>query len=528
MKEYILKNKKCLVNHVIALGILLVGFILGRYVFFDVHGMKEFPVVLLVLGLVVMVISVLATKKILPYFISMGYIIGFVLGFIFQVTKMDANGVSVNNLWVIWAVVYVTFIVLGFICEWCFRKYGSAVDWKKNKSTKIIIALLGVVVLWLCVGIVDFALVHNYRRPLFCICTEPMQDGGSGKYVGLGYSFDIEGNFMPEAKNPGVTSYRGYILGKEVCRGFWEKMDVDKLIYGDMSVADELGMTQADKSIKSNSITFSELAPGQEEKYFTDYYVVMDDAWLDYSITYERAAMTVVIGLRAEDGTEYSKEITGGDEKGTITGISSGTYEVFVRSSESNADYEDTTIESLNVTGTMNFVAGQKLPKDMSYLSSVDPVKENEPPALVVVCGEEQITAMRGTYSWIYKKEDGTAEATTADSMHPLECKEIMPELQLPHSNKSSIDVFKAKFRFGITPDEVEVRFWSTDCWNMPSEEGYELEVQAIEADYVDGSYSTNYSAKLWEKNNVYEVIAKWTSSEEYSGTVHYSFYTTR
>ena len=239
MKEYILKNKKCLVNHVITLGILLVGFILGRYVFFDVHGMKEFPVVLLVLGLVVMVISVLTTKKILPYFISVGYIIGFVFGFIFQVTKMDANGVSVNNLWVIWTVVYVAFIVLGFICEWCFRKYGSSVDWKKNKSTKIIIAIPGIVILWLCVGIVDFALVHNYRRPLFCVCTESMQDGGSGKYVGLGYSFDIEGNFMPEAKNPGVTSYRGYILGKEVCRGFWEKMDVDKLIYGDINRTEE-------------------------------------------------------------------------------------------------------------------------------------------------------------------------------------------------------------------------------------------------------------------------------------------------
>jgi len=370
MKEYILKNKKSLLNHVIALGILLVGFILGRYVFFDVHGMKEFPVVLLVLGLVVMGISLLTTKKVLPYFISAGYIIGFVFGFIFQVTKMDANGVSVNNLWVIWTVVYVAFIVLGFICEWCFRKLGSSVDWKKNKSTKIVIAILGIVVLWLCVGLVDFALVHNYRRPLFCICTESMQDGGSGKYVGLGYSFDIEGNFMPEAKNPGVTSYRGYILGKEVCRGFWEKMDVDKLIYGDMSAADELGMTQDDKSIKSNSIAFSELAPGQEEKYSSEYYVFSDDAWFDYSITYERAAMTVVIGLRAEDGTEYSKEITGGDEKGTITGIPAGIYEVFVRSSESNADYEDTTIESLNVTGAMNFVAGQKLPDDIPYSHS--------------------------------------------------------------------------------------------------------------------------------------------------------------
>ena len=231
MKEYILNNKKSVVNHVIALGILLVGFILGRYVFFDVHGMKEFPAVLLILGLVVMVISGLSTKKIFPYFISVGYIIGFIFGLIFQVTKMDANGVSVNNLWVIWAVVYVAFIMLGVICEWCFGKYGSSVDRKKHISTKIIIAILGVVVLWLCVGIVDFALVHNYRRPLFCICTEPLQDGGSGKYVGLGYSFDIEGNFMPdtetpttEDKKPKVTSYRGYIFGKEVSRGFWDEM----------------------------------------------------------------------------------------------------------------------------------------------------------------------------------------------------------------------------------------------------------------------------------------------------------------
>lgn len=348
----------------------MVGFILGRYVFFDVHGMKEFPVVLLVLGLVVMGISVLTAKKVLPYFISAGYIIGFVFGFIFQVTKMDVNGVSVNNLWVIWAVVDVAFIVVGFICEWCFRKYGASVDWKKSKVTKVIIAILGIVVLWLCVGITDFALVHNYKKPLFCIGVELYQDGGSGKYAGLGYSFDIEGNFMPEAKDPGVTSYRGYIFGKEVSRGFWEKMEVDNLIYGDMSVADTLGMEQNDKTIEGNSIAFSELAPGQEEKYATEYYVFTDDAWLDYSVTYERAAMTIVIGLRAEDGTEYSKEITGGDEKGTITGILAGTYEVFVRSSESNADYEDTAIESLNVTGTMHFVGGQRLPEDMPYSHS--------------------------------------------------------------------------------------------------------------------------------------------------------------
>lgn len=92
------------------------------------------------------------------------------------------------------------------------------------KKKRIVIIVLAIILLWLAAGVTDFALVHSYHRPLFCICTEPMQNGGSGKYVGLGYSFDIEGNFMPDAKDYGVTSYRGYILGKQVSRGYWEIM----------------------------------------------------------------------------------------------------------------------------------------------------------------------------------------------------------------------------------------------------------------------------------------------------------------
>lgn len=101
---------------------------------------------------------------------------------------------------------------------------------RKKSRKKVIIAVICVIAVWLIMGIVDFALVHSYHRPLFCICTEPMQDGGSGKYVGLGYSFDIEGNFMPdtetpatEEKKPKVTSYTGYIFGQEVSSGFWDE-----------------------------------------------------------------------------------------------------------------------------------------------------------------------------------------------------------------------------------------------------------------------------------------------------------------
>ena len=84
------------------------------------------------------------------------------------------------------------------------------------KKKKIIIAVACILVLWIAVGIVDYGKVHSFEKPIFCVGTELADDGGSGKYVGLGYSFDIEGNFMPEDEFPGVTHYDFYIFGIHV------------------------------------------------------------------------------------------------------------------------------------------------------------------------------------------------------------------------------------------------------------------------------------------------------------------------
>ena len=84
------------------------------------------------------------------------------------------------------------------------------------KKKKIIIVVACILVLWVVIGIVDYNRVNSFERPLFCVCTEPMQDGGSGKYVGLGYSFDIEGNFMPDTENPGVTKWTYRLFGIEL------------------------------------------------------------------------------------------------------------------------------------------------------------------------------------------------------------------------------------------------------------------------------------------------------------------------
>jgi len=84
------------------------------------------------------------------------------------------------------------------------------------KKKMIWIGILCAAVLWIAAATVDFLMVKHGRFPLFCIGTELADDGGSGDYVGLGYSFVIKGNFMPEDLPFGITSYRGYLFGIEV------------------------------------------------------------------------------------------------------------------------------------------------------------------------------------------------------------------------------------------------------------------------------------------------------------------------
>lgn len=86
----------------------------------------------------------------------------------------------------------------------------------KKKIFVTVTVVVCAVVLWFAVGIVDYCRLHRFQKPVFCIGTNLCQDGGSGKYVGLGYSYDIEGNFMPEDEFLGVTKWIYYLFGVEM------------------------------------------------------------------------------------------------------------------------------------------------------------------------------------------------------------------------------------------------------------------------------------------------------------------------
>ena len=85
------------------------------------------------------------------------------------------------------------------------------------KKNKIVLIVVGIIfAIWLVMGMIDFSRVQGFEKPMFCIVTKTADDGGSGYYVGLGYSFNIKGNFMPEDKLKGITEYSYYIFGIKV------------------------------------------------------------------------------------------------------------------------------------------------------------------------------------------------------------------------------------------------------------------------------------------------------------------------
>lgn len=111
--------------NLISLCVLCIGFVLCRYVFFEAHGMKDWPLYLFLCGLIVIGISFAAKAGLVSVFTSLFYIIGFAAGLLFQTEGVDAGGGRANNLWIIWTVVFACAVVSSCLGEIVRRKHGS-------------------------------------------------------------------------------------------------------------------------------------------------------------------------------------------------------------------------------------------------------------------------------------------------------------------------------------------------------------------------------------------------------------------
>lgn len=88
------------------------------------------------------------------------------------------------------------------------------------KKKIIILALIAVLLVsWACIAYSDYADVTiSFDKPQLCIATMTADDGGSGKYISLGYSFDIDGHLESNGKYE-VDKYTYKIFGITIKKG---------------------------------------------------------------------------------------------------------------------------------------------------------------------------------------------------------------------------------------------------------------------------------------------------------------------
>ncbi|MCD8117709.1 MAG: hypothetical protein LUE21_11505 [Oscillospiraceae bacterium] len=102
----------------LSVGILFLSFVLCRFAFFDLHRMKDWPVVLLIAGGAILGVSALFRSRYLPLFAALGYPLSFAAGVIFQYDYAGpAGGMTLNSIWIIWTAVYALVLCIGAVME---------------------------------------------------------------------------------------------------------------------------------------------------------------------------------------------------------------------------------------------------------------------------------------------------------------------------------------------------------------------------------------------------------------------------
>jgi hypothetical protein len=146
-----------------------------------------------------------------------------------------------------------------------------------------------------------------------------------------------------------------------------------------------------------------------------------------------------------------------------------------------------------------------------------------EPPELYLQYGDIREKALKGTFSWYYPNEDGTAQGITSDSIHPLLAKDYMQPIELNPAENNIYLSFD-----GPEPNDITVRCWPISDFGQSEAPAESINVTKA-SDTQAGGFYLNLKATAY----VYEIHATWqnekTFGEEitFGGDAYYSFYTT-
>lgn len=102
---------------VIMIIILAISYWLSRFVFFEMHGMKDWPNLMALVSIIIIIIAYLAGKRMISLMTVLGYMGGFILAMIFNRDGLDPGGGRTNNAWIIWVIVLFVCLLIGLISE---------------------------------------------------------------------------------------------------------------------------------------------------------------------------------------------------------------------------------------------------------------------------------------------------------------------------------------------------------------------------------------------------------------------------
>lgn len=130
-------------------------------------------------------------------------------------------------------------------------------------------------------------------------------------------------------------------------------------------------------------------------------------------------------------------------------------------------------------------------------------------PTLTLTSGEASFTIPAYSYSWTLTDRWGNGTSMAADTAHPLEAQ---ADLTI-----AVLSAGEASLQFSTTPDSVSVAYWSAD------ETDYENSTQ-LDTQFLDGAF--HFTVPELSGQAVFSVTALWSSYDDISGTVTYSFIT--
>lgn len=107
-------NKKIKLS-ILIVTIIIINYILTRFIFFNMHGMKQFADTMTLLSTCISCILLLSNNIAGSLCSSIGNIVGFIIGINFYTEKIDFITGNTNNIWSIWLISYIIIVGIGML-----------------------------------------------------------------------------------------------------------------------------------------------------------------------------------------------------------------------------------------------------------------------------------------------------------------------------------------------------------------------------------------------------------------------------